>query len=236
MHNRRGFTLIELLVVIAIIAILAAILFPVFAKAREKARQSSCSSNCKQLATAYLGYVQDYDERFPWAVTWGQTTYTPNGCGSYVQWQDLVYPYTKNAQIYVCPSAPSGLGGLTRSATPPGGESWWSSNMSRCNYGYNYWIGWNQHGAALAVVTNPSWVLLVADNAHPAHTCCGPGLKTQYANVCQHTCPPAGTTPQSENYTRHNSGSNCAFTDGHVKWFKFSDLAGQAGLMADGVP
>src|SRR5689334_4870314 len=63
--KNKGFTLIELLVVIAIIAILAAILFPVFAQAREKARQTSCLSNEKQLGTAFLMYVQDYDETFP---------------------------------------------------------------------------------------------------------------------------------------------------------------------------
>ena len=62
---RRGFTLIELLVVIAIIAILAAILFPVFAQAREKARQINCLSNCKQMGTAAVMYIQDYDETFP---------------------------------------------------------------------------------------------------------------------------------------------------------------------------
>jgi prepilin-type N-terminal cleavage/methylation domain-containing protein len=63
--RKSGFTLIELLVVIAIIAILAAILFPVFAKAREKARQTSCLSNQKQLALAWMQYVQDYDEVVP---------------------------------------------------------------------------------------------------------------------------------------------------------------------------
>jgi prepilin-type N-terminal cleavage/methylation domain-containing protein len=65
MRQRGGFTLIELLVVIAIIAILAAILFPVFAQAREKARQTTCVSNLKQIGTAFMMYVQDYDETYP---------------------------------------------------------------------------------------------------------------------------------------------------------------------------
>jgi prepilin-type N-terminal cleavage/methylation domain-containing protein len=64
-RTRRAFTLIELLVVIAIIAILAAILFPVFAQARAKARQTQCTSNLKNLGTAALMYMQDYDETFP---------------------------------------------------------------------------------------------------------------------------------------------------------------------------
>ena len=59
-----GFTLIELLVVIAIIAILAAILFPVFAKAREKARQTACLSNNRQISTAMMMYLEDWDGQF----------------------------------------------------------------------------------------------------------------------------------------------------------------------------
>ncbi|MGQ9880984.1 MAG: prepilin-type N-terminal cleavage/methylation domain-containing protein [Armatimonadota bacterium] len=98
----RGFTLIELLVVIAIIAILAAILFPVFAQAREKARAAACLSNMKQLALGIQMYAQDYDEvyvgSYGYANGWGQ-------CPMFV-WQDMIYPYIKNRQIFGCPSRP----------------------------------------------------------------------------------------------------------------------------------
>jgi len=107
MHSRKGFTLIELLVVIAIIAILAAILFPVFAQARAKARQASCISNVKQMSLAFMMYVQDYDETFPF-WNWGDSnglsgTRTPNHFESF--WVNAIYPYVKNGGVYACPSS-----------------------------------------------------------------------------------------------------------------------------------
>src|SRR5690348_8811341 len=101
-RGRGGFTLIELLVVIAIIAILAAILFPVFAQAREKARQTSCLSNTKQLGTALMMYVQDYDEMFP-------KSHGNNGKGApdfdiwSTSWAVVVQPYIKNYGVFRCP-------------------------------------------------------------------------------------------------------------------------------------
>jgi prepilin-type N-terminal cleavage/methylation domain-containing protein/prepilin-type processing-associated H-X9-DG protein len=112
--RRTGFTLIELLVVIAIIAILAAILFPVFARAREKARTASCASNLKQIALAAHMYKSDYDEKNVMDRMQTSNPATPNGpytsggCGTNYWYVDLLYPYTKNRQLWTCPSDNSG--------------------------------------------------------------------------------------------------------------------------------
>ena len=94
---RRGFTLIELLVVIAIIAILAAILFPVFARAKAAAQAASCMSNERQLGLAIHMYINDYDDVFPPAA-YGTAT-------SFVVWHDLIDPYVKNKQVWLCPGS-----------------------------------------------------------------------------------------------------------------------------------
>lgn len=96
-RHPQGFTLIELLVVIAIIAILAAILFPVFAQARERARTATCLSNLKQIGLANQMYLQDYDERFPFAGReWPHAAFIDvwNGLG----------PYIKNTEMFLCKS------------------------------------------------------------------------------------------------------------------------------------
>ena len=107
--SSAAFTLIELLVVIAIIAILAAILFPVFAQARAKARQAACMSNMKQIGTAMLMYIQDYDETLPETGLGGVFRNATNtGLGQLyagiLPFNLAVQPYAKNYQLFACPS------------------------------------------------------------------------------------------------------------------------------------
>ncbi len=193
--TRRGFTLIELLVVIAIIAILAAILFPVFAKAREKARQSSCQSNLKQIGLALLQYAQDYDERTGYAVLW-QTGY-----GAGWSWPEWSQPYTKNVQLYYCPSAPRTVinAGSADFGTKDSSWSAW------CTAPYvSYVMNTQAANASLAEFTAVSETVWVGDGIWV-------DMDGSSAAAIQQRCLMA---------LRHNEGNNFLFCDGHVKWAK----------------
>lgn len=197
---RRGFTLIELLVVIAIIAILAAILFPVFARAREKARQTSCLNNAKQMATAVQMYVQDYDET---VIPYYQDG---NPSGSRCWWQ-IMEPYVKNMQVYLCPSsymiAPN-----------------WSATRA---YGDFMDYGMNRRCSTRGTAT-PTIVKL-ADVRYPAETfiiaegdCTRDRNDYSGSNAWDLMAVTSGRNASSFIPQRHNGGANITFLDGHAKW------------------
>ena len=218
-RRAQGFTLIELLVVIAIIAILAAILFPVFARARENARKTSCLSNLKQIGLGIMQYTQDYDEAYPlglWDPQVKQTTSgTPgatflschpyNGCGTghWVTWMDIIYPYTKSVQVYVCPSA-------TKDAATP---SYAMSNAftNRAGTSGNYDINNTSSGPLkLAGIQRPSEIVMVMDLNDRTYT--GGVRPYTIRSRATHADPTLGSA------TPHLEGGNVAYADGHAKW------------------
>lgn len=173
MSRNKAFTLIELLVVIAIIAILAAILFPVFAQAREKARAISCLSNEKQISTALLMYVQDYDETYPLAQRSPSGSENPNATYTPVPWQWVINPYIKNGDhtatvntgtlemvggVWNCPSFPD-----------PKQPRQYGINVHIAGdesiYGYND-FGALYASATLAQLSTPASKILVAEKGY----------------------------------------------------------------------
>jgi prepilin-type N-terminal cleavage/methylation domain-containing protein/prepilin-type processing-associated H-X9-DG protein len=167
--RRRGFTLIELLVVIAIIGILAAMVFPVFARARESARKAVCLSNVKNIALAFQMYLGDNNDTFPplenrqEALDYFGTFPGGGSCGDhylriqvsfanpYLRWPVVLDEYTKNRDVWRCPSAkfvtgaswivpgPDWLGYLMRNEGMWGKPS--DEGLGPCNVGA-YPPGW----------------------------------------------------------------------------------------------
>lgn len=207
--KRKGFTLIELLVVIAIIAILAAILFPVFARAREKARQTACTSNLKQLASAMMMYLQDWDETFPYdefTITGGAGRLPkaqPGLEGSTGTEQEINYflgPYVNNYAVFECPSD-HGSGGWTSLGNPLWklfGTSYWFTTTGMMNPA----TGWDGIcGVHYGQLTNPARTVCLCEADF-------------YVGIGWHFMPVA---PGAMLNGASPTPSIVAFTDGHVK-------------------
>ncbi len=235
-NERRGFTLIELLVVIAIIAILAAILFPVFAQAREKARQIACLSHAKQIGTAIAMYNQDYDEMYP-SAHWGIYFL-------------LIQPYTKNEQLWACPSH-SGVYTVR--------DCFWRNNAGGCDQiqlkrVLTGWLnnsdvfgGWdNSPPKSIVKVDEPAGTVLMAEThvygAREGAMTAPPTQIVQTAQMAVTPCrsrahvwynPKWNVSPRNRWPTgndggdgtnrlgaHHNQGMNMVYADSHAKFTK----------------
>lgn len=248
--KNRAFTLIELLVVIAIIAILAAILFPVFAQAREKARQTACLSNCKQIGTATIMYVQDYDETLPLINMAYPQTNSVN-CYANFKWQDGLYPYIKNAQMFNCPSDSDSnriwRTQAERLVLSPG------CNTGRSPGGSYSANAWYDHipvtpgasapfRASMAMVEAPADTIFISEtnpNVNQQMWTTGAvlaGAATEDTTVRRQFIIAPKATPPVFGYTdgagrrywvlgRHSEFSNQVFVDGHAKAMKIGQLA-----------
>ncbi len=211
---RRAFTLIELLVVIAIIAILAAILFPVFSQAKQTAKATSCMSNLRQLDISFMMYQTDNEDLFPLGAY---------GDASHVTfWHDLVDPYVKNKQVWLCPCS---------SVKPTD-----SNGDPTTHFGYNVRYLTNL-AMDFSNMSNQSSVSATAV-ADPSNTV---ALTTAHASVKNSWCGDDGKfllSPTDYYSTLGGAGADCwgipdpnamdnaivAWTDGHANRKKISQF------------
>jgi prepilin-type N-terminal cleavage/methylation domain-containing protein/prepilin-type processing-associated H-X9-DG protein len=209
MRSRKpGFTLIELLVVIAIIAILAAILFPVFAQARDKARQASCLSNQKQIGLGFLMYAQDYDGTWPCQAGDGVLVRAAGGNG--INYHDLILPYSKNEQIWLCPSnIPNG----SIAVKPPAMGYHMNGNLITAA------------GLSEGAMAAPASLIALREsgNGRVFVNC----YLRPYRGNCDDVINYENNNPNL-NFMPHAKGYNLLFADGHAKWYK----SGQANTLA----
>jgi prepilin-type N-terminal cleavage/methylation domain-containing protein/prepilin-type processing-associated H-X9-DG protein len=225
----NAFTLIELLVVIAIIAILAALLLPALSQAQKKAIQANCIANLKQIALATRMYMEENKARYPHAITrcWGGTTAQQQAVGYTVPDKVSVVvkvnDYINKPEIFDCEARTIDCGGLgvphhniqdaiAAKQLPPGFKLGYAFNEDSCIWSHKfnaYRVPHNTVMLADASGYTNQWRIKWANQ-----------LPCWLATGCADVQKQGGQPIQ---YTRHSSGSNVAFIDGHVKWFIAND-------------
>jgi len=94
-------TLVELLIVIGIIIMIVGISLSVLMQTRKRAYLTSCISNLRQLVLAVHAYENDWG-MIP--LMYDPIHKTSEGEFGYIT--QLIYPYVKDRQIYICPADP----------------------------------------------------------------------------------------------------------------------------------
>ena len=139
MKRSKAFTLIELLVVIAI---LAAILFPVFAQAKMAAKKTASLSSVKQIGTSGAIYMGDHDDQFVPNNTYNR------GDGVILSWMEMLYPYSKNTEIFLNTSASKSPADFTASCAVANPTV--MSHYVYAGWFPHSWWGWNPRTTMVA--------------------------------------------------------------------------------------
>jgi len=234
----RAFTLIELLVVIAIIAILAAILFPVFSQAKEAAKSTACLSNARQIGLATQLYVADYDDAYPQSKSTDANPQIDDYDGSIENPDNgsifaKLLPYTGHGSstaedvmyqqhLFACPSDPNPFDLNCPDVLNIGGPH----VISYLINGYYVWgLNETEIASPANVIEYAERRSVTADNVppycddiyHPWFNNLNPNLGN--ANGVDNEMDP---TVGAMATTRHNTGANYTFADGHARHMVFS--------------
>lgn len=214
---RSGFTLVEVLVVAALVALLAAIALPVLSSAREKGRSATCQAHQKQILLAVAQYATDADSFLP-------RMYYHEG-QQIVTWYEVLTPYTKNRQVFRCPTDPgSQIGGAWE--PPPAFRSSFAASYDLLNGNGSIYAS----PASLTRVRKPTTTVFLADagaqtTPEPPHVTesseVRDGCWLIWLSLNSHSSNPDGAICGPS--LRHRGRTNVGFVDGHVKSMAVED-------------
>ena len=227
----RAFSLVELLVVIGIISVLISILMPALNRARVQARMVTCQSNLRQIGQALTMYAGQHKGRplpvWPWS-------WHPGLAGNFtwdVGYQEFLYPWTKNKDVYRCPDRPEqawvskprpdikteggfavdyALNETGWSASPFEGYLCDGRTITRIrNSAYKVWVA----EASNVASERNGWQVSYSDDGNggpnPA-----PDRRLTWKNFYN---APGCEFHSAVEKERHGKGNNCLFYDGHVE-------------------
>lgn len=164
--------------------------------------RSVCPSNLKQIALGMFMYSQDYDDKFPPAISGDET----------VGWANALQPYLKSYQIFQCPVEPN-----------PGQIDPHSRSFT------DYWMNKNVEGIKIQLDINPWKTSFISSDSSPNNVIVlgdgDGGSQESTASYAITQLPISWRQTENSPVTRHHGSANYAFADGHVKSLKLGEIS-----------
>ncbi len=189
-RRRWGFALIEMIVVVTIILMLSAMLLPVLEAALGSGERISCLSNLYHLGMAAALYADDYDDHIVPAMV-------PCPPTRGICWDVTLQPYLGNRLILLCPTdeSPRRVAGAISEPHSYG------INLALAQVG-----GYMSSSLCLSEIERPARTILWCE--------------LNGARYATHGVDYDAGGLAKVATSRHGTGANYGFVDGHTKWLQ----------------